>query len=293
MVNGVIICYVAYGARVDIYQQIYFSILSLLAFGHHSYNIRVVTDRPEYFKRLAKYISVTVLTESEITSWPGLHDYHFRIKLKALEKVVDSVPNSDVIFFDSDTFHYSAPDTIISQVKNGCAVFHCNEGPISRNRYDPFWLQLKNKTFSGITISKQTCMFNSGVIGLPASHASDVLRKAIIVCDQMCDELKEKGVVEQLAISVTAAIELECHFADKQVLHYWGNKEQWNRIIESYMKDAFLKDYSISDEISALANFNSIEIPIYTRKQMNNQRLKSWADRMFPRVKEKYFLPPL
>ncbi|MCL1074718.1 hypothetical protein [Shewanella dokdonensis] len=291
MNSKVIICYVAYGRKLEICQQLYFSILSLLKYDTNKFDIHILTDSPEHFSRLSKYCIIHMITAQNISDWKGQYDYHFRIKLKALTLLTERYPENDILFVDTDTFHYAAPDPLITLLQQGVAVFHCNEGKLVKNRDNSLWAPLKYKEFSGIEINHNTYMFNSGVIGLPASKAKEILQHAINVCDQMCPELKIKGVVEQLAISVVAQGKLDYQFADKSILHYWGNKSQWNELIRAHMAEVFLKDYDITNELSLLDNFDPIKIPIYKRTQINNQRLKFLADVMFPKIRAKYFSP--
>ncbi|MBO1272053.1 hypothetical protein J3L11_10410 [Shewanella sp. 4t3-1-2LB] len=291
MNNKVSICYVAYGKKLEICQQLYFSILSLLKYDTRKFDIHILTDSPEYFVRLSGYCHITVMTSQNITDWSGQYDYHFRIKLKALKLLTEVSPDTDILFFDSDTFHYAAPDTLITALRQGHAIFHCNEGLLAKNRDNSLWSPLKYKKFANIEINDKTYMYNSGVVGLPASQANDILHQAITACDQMCRNLQKKGVVEQLAISAVAQTKLDCKFADKYVLHYWGNKSQWNELIRKHMTEVLLKNYNITEELSLLSSFDPIKIPIYKRTQINNQRLKSLADVMFPKIRAKYFSP--
>ena len=102
------IVYLVFGKQLNIHQQAHFSILTLLANGGDCFdNIIVITDEPEYYPSvLSSKLVVEPIDAKTLTQWKGELNYPLRVKIKALQFIVDNYKYKDtpLLFLDTDTF---------------------------------------------------------------------------------------------------------------------------------------------------------------------------------------------
>lgn len=82
-----ILCHITWGDSPDIYIESVFSILTFLP-DPAVEKIRVLTERPEYYRLVANRIEIAPVDEKTFTEWGGTHNFTFRKKIKGIEKLV-------------------------------------------------------------------------------------------------------------------------------------------------------------------------------------------------------------
>lgn len=239
-----------FGDRIENHYQAVFSILSFLREPMIT-GVYVVTDKPNYYRHLEQRAEVIEVDKTLLQQWRGQHDFFWRIKIKAIEAVIQLCPNEDILYVDSDTCYIKNLDNIASGLQQGQTFMHEAEGRLSEldsNEERRMWQSLQNKTFGGVDINQQTEMWNAGVIALPGSHSDKIIQHTLAICDAICATPCPRRLVEQFSFSLALNAHKSLVNCQQSILHYWGNKPQWNVLIESFFVYAHLHDETIADE---------------------------------------------
>lgn len=270
------------------YSQCYFSILSFLRYGNVE-GIYIYTDAPQYFNRISDRTTLVELTKEQVEEWRGKYDFFWRIKIKVIEDLArkTSVP---LAYLDTDTFLYQHSDRFLSDLSAGKAYMHLDEGALSGMKHTPFkmWKQTKGKTFGGITINESMHMWNAGLIAIPVSKRMECISLALNVCDDMCKANVTPRLIEQYALSVALNHYYELKPADSFVGHYWGNKPDWNVVIDDFLINQYLKNHSLEQSVQDFESVALQAIPIY--KHVSSK--KPFFDNLLSKllVKKKRFI---
>src|ERR1700712_98113 len=97
--------YITFGDDLGIHLQAAFSICSFLSKSNNDINsINMITDKPFFYNHLKEKVNVISITQQELEDWKGEHQFFWRIKIKAIEKICKMYPNSPVMYLDTDTF---------------------------------------------------------------------------------------------------------------------------------------------------------------------------------------------
>jgi hypothetical protein len=212
--------------------------------------------------------------------------------MKAIEHIVKAFPEHHVLFLDSDTTMESPPSKITDLLEAGKTVMHLNEKVLSQssdNADKQIMSALNNFEHNGYAFTKETCMFNSGVVGLPADIAPALMQNSIALCDAMCETPANRAFIEQLAIGMVFHQDSDLHTAEDWVIHYWGNKPEWDAYIDNFLVESKLQAMTPEQEVNLLKQTDLTAMPIKSRTQINNQRLKALADKLFSKKRQRFF----
>jgi len=278
-----------FGTNQTFYLQSTFLILNWLQYRNKIDSINVITNQPAYYKKLEKYINIIVVDERTINQWKGEFGFVFRVKLKALELVITQ--NSDkhpILYLDTDTFIYNGFDELKDSLLTGKGIMHINEGKLSEcpdRSGSRMWKRIKNQTFGGNTITENDCMWNAGVIGIPANHCNEIIGTAIKMCDEMCNKIPVNFLIEQFCVSITLQRKVEMQAASGWIAHYWGKRDSWNNLILAFFTESYMKNCSIEDDMERITNFNFEQIPIVIIPRNTELKLHKLVNKYFkPRV---------
>lgn len=284
------IVYLVFGDNLDNYQQVYFSIYTAFVHKTDDDKIIVVVENASLFQSFGDKIEVIEVTKEQIKEWISIHEYLFRIKIKALQLVAFKYPTEHLLFLDGDTFIGQNLSFLKKGMDEGKNFMHLNEGKLSGltdKSQKRMWKTLKDKTFCDIKIDVNTCMWNSGVIGISSENLN-----ALDLCLKLNDQMIETGVVrrviEQFAFSIALSTGNELKSSDHIVGHYWGNKEQWNLIISNFLKECFMKDYSFEQIISKIQEMDLRQYPVWVRRSNTQRRLKNFIDSFYKDLRPEY-----
>ena len=248
--------YVYFGSRVDHIRQIRLSIASWVERSDVRLCIHLVTDQivqmESYLTQLKEanpevlmQIYLHAIPNDTLTRWKGKHAFMWRVKMKALEYVQKQFPTIPFLYLDGDTYLRHSASTLLAKLNAGIPLMHLNEGPLSKKpskterlmwkkmKGDRVWSTAKSETQvpgadNGFAIVGETCMWNAGLIGLPAVSAATLIEQSIDLCDVWLDAKIRPRLLEQFAFSVALAATGRLEAADDQVGHYWSNKEAFN-----------------------------------------------------------------
>lgn len=278
-----------FGSNQNFYLQSTFLILNWLQYRNEIDSINIVTDHPGYYRKLENYINIMHVDKSTIEGWKGESDFVFRVKLKAIESVVTQNSNNQpILYIDTDTFIYQGFNELKESLLAGKGIMHTNEGKLSECPTMSglrMWKRIKNQTFGGNTITEDDCMWNAGVIGLPAKMCHEAIDTAIRMCDDMCNSIPVNFLIEQFCVSVTLQRMVELQAASGWIGHYWGNRDNWNNLISAFFAESYMKNYSVEDDMERVRNFNFDQIPIAVIPRNTEVKLH--------RLVNKYFKPKI
>ncbi len=255
-----------FGTEQIFYLQSTFLILNWLQYRNEIDSINVITDQPAYYRKFEKYINIILLDKNTIDKWKGESGFVFRVKLKAIELVAAQNSNiHPILYLDTDTFIYQGFNELRDSLLAGKGIMHTNEGKLSecpKRSQARLWNRIKNQTFGGNTITKDDCMWNAGVIGIPADKCNETINTAINMVDDMCRRIPVNFLVEQFCVSVTLQRIVEMQAASGWIGHYWGNRDSWNNLISAFFAESYMKNCSVEEDMERMTNFNFKQIPI-------------------------------
>ncbi len=245
------------------YSQCYFSIMTFLKHGNID-NIYIYTDAPEFFGQISTKVTTVEITKDQVKEWRGEHDFFWRIKIKVIE---DLAKRSDLplVYLDTDTFLYQSSDKFLEDLNNGKAFMHLDEGSLKKMKHTPLkmWHQVKGKTFGGITIKENMHMWNAGVVAVPTNKREESIKLALAICDDMCGANVTPRLIEQYALGVALYHVYELKPAENFIGHYWGNKPDWNVIIDGFLLNEYLKGHSLEESVDNIGSIDFFATPIF------------------------------
>lgn len=244
--------------------------------------IIVFTNRPEYYRRAQ--VEVMTLTDEQMNEWRGKHQYLFRIKIMAVDYLHQQYPDDDLLFMDCDTFLYGRLDEMKSRIQSGAGLMHLCEGHPSKmkGRSRQMWNTMNGRTVRNITIGERHALWNSGVIGIPASKASQVISDWLALCDYMLDAGVEAFNLEEYALSIALLEHTQLMATDDHVGHYWGNKADWEQLVSDLMCKAYMKNQTVEEELAGLDIELLKQTPVYVDRSSRYGQLCRLADKLFP-----------
>ncbi|TBR38468.1 hypothetical protein CBF23_012290 [Marinomonas agarivorans] len=286
------VLFLAFGPRLDLYAQIYFALRSIQRWDVSSVNFVILTDKPNFFKRVHNDVDIIELSEETLRAWRGKHNFLWRIKMKAIEHVAISYSGDHILYFDSDTIVAKDMQSLISELDNDRVIMHTFEKIIAKSKYKRdmrLTKHLRSFKFLNYVFDKSTEMYNAGVIGLPANSAQTLAKEAISLCDALCETNANKTFLEQLAFSMVLGSTNRLIGVEDKVIHYWGNKEQWDSHINSFIQKSLFQNLDKNAEIELIKALDYTKIPIYIRIQASNRRLKKYVDKLFSKQEIMFF----
>ena len=286
-----------FGSQQKYYLQSIFLVLNWLQYKNYFDSINIVTEIPSYYKKLEKYINIISVDENTINRWKGKSDFKFRVKLKAIELFISKdTKKRPILYLDTDTFIYQGFNELKDALISGKGIMHINEGKLSEcptRSGSRMWKNVKGQTFGGYTITENDCMWNAGVIGIPAKLCHETIETAIKMCDEMCSRMPVNFLIEQFCVSVALQRKVEIEPAIKWIGHYWGNRNGWNNLISAFFIESYLNNYSVEDDMERIANFDFEQIPIAvisgnTETKLHKMVNKYFKPRIFTNLQEGY-----
>ena len=284
------IVYLVFGNNMDHYQQVYFSIYTALAYKNAGDRIIVVAENPLLFKSLENLIEIIPINRDLIKEWEGKHEFFWRVKIKALQLIAQKYPSDSILYLDGDTFFYKKMDALRNGLKDGQNYMHTEEGKLSSLSSKTerlMWRQMKGKAYHNTIIDENSAMWNAGLIGISDKHF-ECLELTLEINDAMCADDVTRRLIEQFAFSLGLNKYSALQPADHIVGHYWGNKKQWNKIIDHFLKECFMKNYSIDQIIEHVREMDLTQYAINVKESNTQKKLKMFIDRFFKNKKSVY-----
>jgi hypothetical protein len=284
--------YLVFGPNEANHTQAYFSILTFLRQAAALTGITVVTDRPDFYARLAGRVQLLPVDATLLREWEGPHRFFWRLKIKALEAVAAACPGQSLLYLDSDTFLGGSAAALTQALAANTALMHEPEGELaslSSKTERLMWQQLRGQAWASITLTGRHLMWNAGAVGIPAARATPAIGLALALCDAWCAAGVTRRLIEQLALSVALAETGPLAAASASIGHYWSAKPEWNQPIAAFLLASFLQVRSIEAEVAALASFDFKAQPIKQRVKSTRGRLENLALKLFPNQEQTYW----
>lgn len=284
------IVYLVFGNKMDNYQQVYFSAYTALANKNPEDRIIVVAEDPSLFRSFQDNIEVIPISRELIKDWEGEYQFFWRVKIKALQLVAEKYPSDAILYLDGDTFFYDKMDSLRKGMEQGQNYMHIKEGKLSElssKTEKLMWKQMKGKSYSNIKIDKDSTMWNAGLIGISPKHFA-CLGLTLRINDAMCADGVTRRLIEQFAFSLGLNEFSKLNSADHVVGHYWGNKTEWNHITSQFLKEFFMKNYSLDDILNRIRQIDFSQIPIKVKESSTQRKLKNLVDGFYKNKKPLY-----
>ncbi len=284
------IIYLVFGNKMDNYQQVYFSAYTAFAHKNTEDRIIVVAEDPSLFHSFQDEIEVIPISRELIKEWEGKYQFFWRVKIKALQLVAEKYPSDSILYLDGDTFFYDRMDALREGMKNGQNYMHVEEGKLSELSSKTerlMWSQMKEKTYFNVKIDENSTMWNAGLIGISPKHF-DCLGLTLGINDAMCADNVPRRLIEQFAFSLGLNEFSALKPADHIIGHYWGNKAEWNQIISHFLKEIFMKDYSLDKIIERIKQMDLTQIPVRVKESSTQRKLKNFIDGFYKNKKPVY-----
>lgn len=221
--------YLAYGSE-ELHAEALYSLLSYYQVAAKPVQILIYTDSPASFEQVLgtrPEILYPAVTPEEWQSWRGSSNKVYLLKQGVLGHAAQHYPGN-LLFVDTDTIWQADPTPLFEKIAAGQYVMHVSEGRLavgnvlSRKVYK----HLKGLIFTVGTqqysVTENTVLYNSGVIGLPSAVAAR-LSEVVALADQLYATYN-KHMMEQLAFSLWFEADSLIVEAAPYVLHYWNLK---------------------------------------------------------------------
>ncbi len=286
------IVYLVFGNNLDHYQQVYFSIYTAFAYKNPEDKIIVIAEDASLFNSFEDKIEVIPINRKIITEWEGEHKFFWRVKIKALELIAKKYPSDSILYLDGDTFFYKKTDGLSKSLQSGQNHMHIKEGKLSvlsSKTEKLMWQQMKGRNYHNIRIDETTSMWNAGLIGISKQHLES-LQLTLNVNDALCADNVTRRLIEQMAFSIGLNEYSVLQPADDTVGHYWGNKQQWNTIIDHFLKETFMKKYSFEQVIDRIREMDLLQNPIWVKESNTQRKLRSFIDIFYRDKKPVYVI---
>lgn len=278
--------YLVFGNDFRNHLQANFSIESFLISPVGVGHIYIITDLPEYFKSHdPSRVTAIRVNEALLKEWQQPHGFFWRIKIKAIQMLIEKYPGNHWLYLDSDTFLFGSLEPVIDTLDQGIAVMHLNEGRLSKltsKTEKLMWLQCRNRSFKGIRISNDHCMWNAGAVGIPATGGSRLIADVLEFCDEMCAAPVTRRLIEQFAFSVILEDRTGLRDCRQVIGHYWGNKGQWNSMIRDFYARAQLSGMSMEERKAAFRNIDLRAFPVFVKTPNTQIKLINLVHKVFP-----------
>lgn len=277
--------YLTFGNNTSIHLQAAFSICSFLSEPAGISSVNIITDNSNYYKHLGDHVNCIDITAAELNEWKGPHDFFWRIKIKAIEKICAIYPGEPVVYLDTDTFLYGKAATLSAQLKNGVALMHENEGTLSAKKSKTekrMWKQIAGRQFGALTMSASDAMWNAGVVATPNTKNGAECSLALSVCDEMCSADVTRRLIEQYALSLSLNHCYGLQEAAPLIAHYWSAKEAWNERLADFFIEAYFSRWDTPKLFAETKAMDKTTLPVYQRIKSTRLKLEKLVERSFP-----------
>lgn len=220
--------------RVSEYRRVALAILSYYAYSSEKNTKAVLfTDNPDWFTPYFEEIPVhfVLLTAEKMSTMRGEIDFLHRMKIALIEEAFQ-LYNTDILYFDSDTFFIADPTILMAQLSPKKSFMHLWEYQFETIRNMPlpagetfqaFVRLIERKSFvttnGALKIDAQMSSWNAGVMMLHQSHAA-FIPDIYSLTEQFYPETQNHAS-EQYAFSILLQTKTELAACDHVIYHYW------------------------------------------------------------------------
>lgn len=246
--------FLAFGSNANNHAMGIFSILSLKKFAPENSRFVIYTDKPECYKYLSSIVETRLLDEKKLIDWQGKYNFVWRIKLMAM---LDSAHKDagHLVYLDTDTFAMENLEPMIERLEWGSCLMHIKESLLCEDKAANkrlMWRQTKDGVFGGMVVNETTAMWNAGLVGIDQYNKIELITKALLSTDQMCEQNVERWLIEQLSLSQALSSTRKLEAADQWIAHYWPYKEDLIKNIHLFLSNLLQRMQSIDEAIALI-----------------------------------------
>lgn len=243
-----ILLFQVYGSRRSYHLELTYSILSAARFlREQPADIRLILATDAANRRPDLPVEHFELTPAMLHNWQLNGTYNHAIKVYSLHHALQYF-NAPVILVDSDTVINNHPIKMFERVGPGRSLMHASEGRLRKSMEWAEWSKLiacSAGSLSGYSISEDSIMYNSGVVGL---HPLDAyLMDDVKTAMQEIRDNSDMFTAEQLATSLIFADKTKLTICDDLVEHYWGGPRAFYHYQMQQMFPSILNGEGIND----------------------------------------------
>lgn len=275
--------YIVFGDNLNYHLEAYLSIRSFQKQLTEADRIFVLTTKPEYYRHA--HVEILPIGDEQIEQWQGEHRFFFRVKILALDYLQQLHPDEHLLYLDSDTFLYGSLEALRKRLNEGLGLMHKREGHPSKMKGGAWkmWKQAGGHTYGDVTLGLKHDMWNAGVTGIPAQKARRIIETSLAICDGMLGDGANTFILEQYSTSVAMAENTQLCEASDHIGHYWGNKDEWEKLSGELLLRAYMKESTLEEELEAITDELLHTTPVYVHKRSTAEKLHRQVDRLFPK----------
>lgn len=280
------------------YRRVVLAILSYYAYSTNTAaRALLFTDNPEWFHPYFAGLPVDyiLLTPEKVKKMRGEIDFLHRMKIALIEEAFQ-LYQTDILYFDSDTFFIADPMPYMLQLSPRKSFMHLHEYQFEYIRdmplpagatFQAFVQLIEKKAFqlsdSELSVTTKMSSWNAGVMMLHQSH-SKLIPDVYRLTDDFFPETKNHAS-EQYAFSILLQTNTDLSACDEVIYHYWYNVKK--SIIDEFLPDQFSKLLQQSTVANRLSFVQSLtkKLPDYF-----DQHLHSLKDNAIQAFNANHFL---
>lgn len=288
MMNSINYIYLTFGDNLNNHSQAVCSILSIKKLSmEFSHKFIVYTDQPRFYNcidGLLDQVEIRHVSARELEEWQGEYKFFWRVKIIAM---LDSAKKDKghLVYLDSDTFACKKLNGLLEALNQGHALMHLPENELSIDQAPDkklMWQQTCNKKFGGMLVDEKSMMWNAGVVAIPDEKKEIFLNRALKSNDEMCAQNVTRRLIEQFSLSLSLNAEEKKMKASEWILHYWGNKDEWNTEIAKLFARFFQLNLNKKTMLEEIDIEYFLKIPIIKHQRSWNKKIIKFANSYWP-----------
>lgn len=234
------------GPKTSYHLEAQMLLISLLANRSPGDRVRIGTDQCAYYRWLEPLgLEVEEITFTRIQQWidarpVGTDAYFFRAKLARCAELAVAEPDFACAWVDTDAVATGSLSLLNARLEAGVCLMHRAEdhyrdGNSKAER--AYFKILSRRSFAGIAAKADSRQWNSGVLAVPAGQG-EKLNLALTVLDEMMQVRGLGRTLEQVAAGLVLEQTGPLEACDRQILHYWANRDQWHDFAQQILFEA-------------------------------------------------------
>lgn len=253
---------VIYGEDRRYRVELFGSVLSALKLRQHS-DTRIVVYTDRHLEGFPLPITERIISADDWHTWTRGSGITHLVKLHLVREILEESAGS-VIYFDTDTLFLAPPEQLAARLSPATALMHAGEGPIAGHE---IWSNIAawlgdGREVCGQTLSRQSVMYNSGIVGVVMAHR-DALLRSVDIADALY-KVDPVFSLDQFSTGAALGHQATIETCEREVLHYWG----WNRtFIRDAIDDVWQKhaDKSLKELCDAFEPATLVHLPAIQR----------------------------
>ena len=120
---------ISFGENPDLHTQANFCFLTMKKFAGENAKFVIYTDQPKFYKWVSSFVEIRTISQDQIKTWIGKHNYFYRVKLEALLHAA-LANTGHLVYLDSDTIAAKNLAEMIAKMNEGQSFMHLKENLI-------------------------------------------------------------------------------------------------------------------------------------------------------------------